>query len=150
MKICIANYNRKMLIEKFWFPIIISGVLELLRLSLQGILQRQFSLNMCILYQVSGMEDGQRKVSTLRGIRRTSEVLLGGTLEKENFARRGRLTGIFNEAETVENTPPPPSGALTRSKSQPDFLQQLQNEDNKLHQEHSSIFVRPMGSIVIR
>lgn len=104
-----------------------------------------------INFQISGIEDGKRKVSTLRGIRRSSEVLLGGTLEKENFGRRARLDGVFNEAEYIDNSPAPPSGGLTRSKSQPDFLQQLRNEDNKLHQEPSSIFVRPgMGSIVIR
>lgn len=72
-------------------------------------------------------------------------------MEKDNLGRRGRLDNIFNEAEYIDNVPPPPSGGLTRSKSQPDFLQQLRNEDNRLHQEQPSIFVRPgMGSIVIR
>ncbi|KAJ8956701.1 hypothetical protein NQ318_014056 [Aromia moschata] len=48
--------------------------------------------------------------------------------------------------------PPPPSGGLTRSISQPNFMQELQrNGDANLHQEPPSIFVRPgMGSIVIR
>lgn len=100
---------------------------------------------------MSGIEDGERRVSTLRGIRRGSEVLLGGTLEKENFGRRGRLSGVFNEAEYIENDEQTHGGGLTRSKSQPDFLQQLRNEDNKMHQDQQSIFVRPgMGSIVIR
>ncbi|KAJ8926377.1 hypothetical protein NQ314_021266 [Rhamnusium bicolor] len=84
-------------------------------------------------------------------IRRDSEVLYGGTLDNANH-RRGRLDGIFNEAEYIDNAPPPPSSGLTRSISQPDFMQELQrNGDANLHQEPSSIFIRPgMGSIVIR
>lgn len=72
-------------------------------------------------------------------------------MEKDHIGRRGRLDGIFHEAEYIDSTPSSLNSGLTRSKSQPDFLQQLRNEDNRLRQEPSSIFVRPgMGSIVIR
>ncbi|KAJ8970248.1 hypothetical protein NQ317_017610 [Molorchus minor] len=103
-------------------------------------------------FKVSEIEDGKRTVSSLKGIRRDSEVLYGGTIENINYQRRGRLDGIFNEAEYIDKAPPPPSGGLTRSLSQPDFMQELQrNGDANLHQEPPSIFVRPgMGSIVIR
>ncbi|VEN46065.1 unnamed protein product [Callosobruchus maculatus] len=99
-------------------------------------------------FKISGIEDGKRTVSSIKGIRRDSEVLYGGTLEATNFARRGRLDGVFNEAEQVGSNYPPPPGALIRSKSQPDFFQDIGRNDKK---EMPSIFVRPgMGSIVIR
>nr|CAI5860255.1 unnamed protein product [Callosobruchus analis] len=133
--------------------------------------------------KISGIEDGKRTVNSIKGIRRDSEVLYGGTLEATNFARRGRLDGVFNEAEQASNffyrntwlrcsrfkkyiqqnhyilstsfctilvgsKYPPPPGALIRSKSQPDFFQDIGKNDKK---EMPSIFVRPgMGSIVIR
>ncbi|KAG5898905.1 hypothetical protein JTB14_000153 [Gonioctena quinquepunctata] len=101
-------------------------------------------------FKVSGIEDGKVTVNSLKGIRRNSEVLLGGTLEGSSLKERGRLEGIFNESDYIDGSPP--SGALIRSKSQPDFLQQLRNNgDSLLHQEPPSIFIRPgMGSIVIR
>lgn len=101
---------------------------------------------------MSEVEDGKRTVNSLKGIRRDSEVLYGGTIENNSYTKRGRLDGIFNEAEYIDNTPPPPSGGLTRSISQPDFMQELRrNGDNNLNQEPPSIFIRPgMGSIVIR
>ncbi|XP_074036043.1 SAM_USH1G_HARP domain-containing protein Sans [Leptinotarsa decemlineata] len=102
-------------------------------------------------FKVSEIEDGRVTVNSLKGIRKNSEVLLGGTLEGSSFKERGRLDGIFNEAEYINNYQPP-SGRLMRSKSQPDFLQEMRNNsDNLLHQEPPSIFIRPeMGSIVIR
>ncbi|CAH1115901.1 unnamed protein product [Phaedon cochleariae] len=104
-------------------------------------------------FKISGIEDGKLTVNSIKGIRRNSEVLYGGTLEGSTFKERGRLEGIFNEAEYIDDSPtPPPSQGLTRSKSQPDFMQELRNNpNNKLHQEPPSIFIRPgMGSIVIR
>lgn len=92
-------------------------------------------------------------MNSLKGIRRDSEVLYGGTLETINLKERGRLDGIFNEDEYINaNQQAPPPGRLIRSKSQPDFLQEMRNNsDNKMQQEPSSIFIRPgMGSIVIR
>ncbi|XP_019868088.1 Usher syndrome type-1G protein homolog [Aethina tumida] len=94
-------------------------------------------------FKISEIEDGKRSVRSLKGIRRDSEVLYGGTIEN----RRGRLDGVFNEAEHV-NSAPPPSNGMIRSMSQPDFVQELANSDTK---EPQSIFIRPgMGSIVIR
>ncbi|CAH0564413.1 unnamed protein product [Brassicogethes aeneus] len=99
-------------------------------------------------FKISEIEDGKRSVRSLKGIRRDSEVLYGGTIDN----RRGRLDNMFNEAEFNNNNtaPPPPSNGMVRSLSQPDFLQQLQGSGDK-QQEPSSIFIRPgMGSIVIR
>lgn len=104
-------------------------------------------------FKVSEIEDGKRTVNSLKGIRRDSEVLYGGTIDNTaQYTKRGRLDGIFNEAEYIDNAPPPPSSGLTRSISQPDFMQELRkNGDNNLSQEPPSIFIRPgMGSIVIR
>lgn len=99
--------------------------------------------------QISEIEDGKRSVRSLRGLRRDSEVLYGGTLEN---TRRGRLDGIFNEAEQYQQKPIDGSASnLTRSLSQPDFMQQLQNGNEKIHQEPASIFVRPgIGSLAFR
>ncbi|CAG9856370.1 unnamed protein product [Phyllotreta striolata] len=103
-------------------------------------------------FKVSGLEDGKLTVNSLKGIRRDSEVMYGGTLEAVNLKERGRLDGIFNEAEFHSHEPAPPAGRLLRSKSQPDFLQEMRNNaENKMQQERSSIFDRPgIGSIVIR
>lgn len=87
---------------------------------------------------------------SLRGVRRDSEVLYGGTLEN---SRRGRLDGIFNDNEYNTNTiKANGNGNLTRSLSQPDFMQEIENENaDKIHQEPASIFVRPgIGSIAFR
>lgn len=81
-------------------------------------------------------------------MRRDSEVLYGGTLDN---TRRGRLDGIFNETEQNQQKPMDGSGNLTRSLSQPDFMQELQNGNEKIHQEPASIFVRPgIGSLAFR
>lgn len=100
------------------------------------------------------LQDGKASISKLSGIRRDSEVMYGGTLQRSAFEshRRGRLDGIFNEAEHVEkSSTPPPNNTLTRSVSQPDFLAEMQNNADKPLHESSGIFIRPgMGSIVIR
>ncbi|XP_066258299.1 ankyrin repeat and SAM domain-containing protein 4B-like isoform X1 [Euwallacea similis] len=105
-------------------------------------------------FKISTIENGKASVSKLTGIRRDSEVIFGGTLQRSAFEphQRGRLDGLFNEAEQVGNNPPTsPSNGLSRSVSQPDFLAELQNNADKPLQEPSSIFIRPgMGSIVIR
>lgn len=104
-------------------------------------------------FQISEIEDGQRSVRSLRGVRRDSEVLYGGTLDNN---RRGRLDGIFNDNEYNSNTIKANGNAnttnLTRSLSQPDFMQEIANENaDKIHQEPASIFVRPgIGSIAFR
>lgn len=90
---------------------------------------------------------------SLRGVRRDSEVLLGGTLDNN---RRGRLDGIFNDNEynsnTIKANGSNGNSNLTRSLSQPDFMQEIENENaDKIHQEPASIFVRPgIGSIAFR
>lgn len=98
---------------------------------------------------MSEIEDGKRSVRSLRGVRRDSEVLYGGTLDN---SRRGRLDGIFNDSEYDSGTIKPVNGNLTRSLSQPDFMQEIENENaDKIHQEPASIFVRPgIGSIAFR
>lgn len=105
-------------------------------------------------FKVTTIEKGKASISKISGIRRDSEVLFGGTLQRSAFDshQRGRLDGLFNEAEQVApKAPPPPTNGLIRSVSQPDFLAELQNNGDKTVQEPSSIFVRPgMGSIVIR
>lgn len=102
-------------------------------------------------FKVSGMEDGKFTVNSLKGIRRDSEVLYGGTLEGSSLKERGRLDGIFNEAESVNNVITPPPGRLIRSQSQPDFLQEMRNNADDKMQDSASIFIRPgIGSIVIR
>ncbi|XP_030751880.1 Usher syndrome type-1G protein homolog [Sitophilus oryzae] len=105
-------------------------------------------------FKVTTIQDGKASISKLSGIRRDSEVLYGGTLQRSAFEpyRRGRLDGIFNEAEQVDSAvPPPPSNGLTRSISQPDFLAEMQNNPDKPQNETSGIFIRPgIGSIVIR
>lgn len=103
-------------------------------------------------FKISEIEDGKQSVRVLNGIRRDSEVLYGGTL---NY-RRGKLDGVFNEAEAVDNgVPPPPSSGMIRSVSQPDFMHDLRGGDEggtpEKPKEPSSIFIRPgIGSIVIR
>lgn len=79
---------------------------------------------------------------------------MGGTLDN---SRRGRLDGIFNDAEYNTQSVSKPAnggttGGLTRSLSQPDFMQELENGvGEKIHQEPASIFVRPgIGSIAFR
>ncbi|XP_060522988.1 pre-mRNA splicing regulator USH1G isoform X2 [Cylas formicarius] len=106
-------------------------------------------------FKISTIQDGKSSVSKLTGIRRDSEVMYGGTLQRTAFEphRRGRLDGIFNEAEDVDGPggTPPPSNGMIRSMSQPDFLAELERNGDKPAQEPSSIFIRPgMGSIVIR
>ncbi|KAH1026213.1 hypothetical protein HUJ05_010763 [Dendroctonus ponderosae] len=105
-------------------------------------------------FKVTTIENGKASISKLSGIRRDSEVMYGGTLQRAAFEshQRGRLDGLFNEAEQVESrAAPPPSNGMLRSISQPDFLAELQNNADKPLQEPSSIFIRPgMGSIVIR
>ncbi|KAF7278685.1 SAM_USH1G_HARP domain-containing protein Sans [Rhynchophorus ferrugineus] len=105
-------------------------------------------------FKVTTLQNGKASISKLSGIRRDSEVMYGGTLQRSAFEphRRGRLDGIFNEAEQVEKTSTPPSNnTLTRSVSQPDFLAEMQNNADKPLHEPSGIFIRPgMGSIVIR
>lgn len=102
--------------------------------------------------QVSEIEDGKRTISSIKGYRRDSEILYSGTLES---GRRGKLDGVFNEAEHVNrrnSNAPPPSNGMSRSLSQPDFMQQLREEGlQKVNQEPASIFVRPgIGSIAFR
>ncbi|KAF5302068.1 hypothetical protein FQR65_LT08618 [Abscondita terminalis] len=104
-------------------------------------------------FKISEIEDGKRSIRSLSGLRRDSEVMLGGTLE---YSRRGRLDNVFNEPDyadstTSETNNTTPSVAnengLKRSVSQPDFMQQLDG-DNSLRQEPASIFVRPgIGSL---
>ncbi|CAG9835932.1 unnamed protein product [Diabrotica balteata] len=106
-------------------------------------------------FRVSHIEDGKLTVSSLKGITRDSEVLYGGTLEAVGFKERGRLDSIFNEAESITSVPTnptaPPPGRLTRSLSQPDFLQEMRKNAEDKMQEPASIFIRPgIGSIVIR
>lgn len=100
---------------------------------------------------MSEVEDGKRSVRSLRGYRRDSEVLYSGTLDG---TKRGRLDGIFNDAEYNGLQKATTNGApLTRSLSQPDFMQELQQENGlgKIHQEPASIFVRPgIGSLAFR
>ncbi|KAK9883455.1 hypothetical protein WA026_001633 [Henosepilachna vigintioctopunctata] len=102
---------------------------------------------------LSEIEDGKRTISSLKGYRRDSEILYSGTLEP---TRRGKLDGVFNEADQAdihnEDTPPPSNG-MSRSRSQPDFLQQLREENasKEVHEAPASIFVRPgIGSIAFR
>ncbi|KAL1494087.1 hypothetical protein ABEB36_009740 [Hypothenemus hampei] len=105
-------------------------------------------------FKITTIENGKTSISKLTGIRRDSEVMYGGTLQKSSFEahQRGRLDGLFNETEQIVNTIPNSSnGFLARSISQPDFMAEIQKNPDKPLQEPSSIFVRPgMGSIVIR
>ncbi|RZC31847.1 Ankryin repeat domain containing protein, partial [Asbolus verrucosus] len=100
-------------------------------------------------FKVSEIEDGKRSVRSITGIRRDSEVLYTNTIDP---IRRNRLETVFNEAEYIDSSPPPPpSNGLTRSISQPDFMHELENNGDKIHHEPASIFVRPgLGSIAIR
>lgn len=101
-------------------------------------------------FKVTEIEDGKKSVKSLKGFRRDSEVLYTGTI---NSMKKGRLEGLFNEAEYIESSPPPPpSNGLTRSISQPDFMLELEtNGDGKLPQQQAGIFVRPgIGSIAFR
>lgn len=85
----------------------------------------------------------------MRGFRRDSEVMFGGTLE---IPKRGKLDGVFNNnADSPDGRLP---SNLTRSLSQPDFMHELHNnnnnEDNSQH-EQGSIFNRPgIGSLAFR
>ncbi|XP_017783952.1 PREDICTED: Usher syndrome type-1G protein homolog [Nicrophorus vespilloides] len=103
-------------------------------------------------FKISEIEDGKRSVRHIQGLRRDSEVLYGGVLED---TRRGRLDGVFNEAESVlsPNQSNGGSGTLTRSISQPDFMHELEQNEPLHHQpvEPGSIFVRPgIGSLAFR
>lgn len=71
--------------------------------------------------------------------------MYGGTLEAP---KRGRLNGVFNDSDDTNTFP----SNLTRSISQPDFMQELGNGDNNdQEQEPASIFVRPgIGSLAFR
>lgn len=82
---------------------------------------------------------------SIKGYRRDSEVMYGGTLEN---SKRGRLESIFNESDAELQ---PATGTLTRSISQPDFMQELNNNSENVQQEPASIFVRPgIGSLAFR
>lgn len=72
--------------------------------------------------------------------------MYGGTLEAP---KRGRLEGIFNGSDAINNDRVP--NALTRSLSQPDFIHELNNNEDNVQQEPASIFVRPgIGSLAFR
>ncbi|CAG9774004.1 unnamed protein product [Ceutorhynchus assimilis] len=116
-----------------------------------GTVQRRILANKNNEFKISTIENGKTSISKVTGIRRDSEVIFGGTLQKSAFEphQRGRLDGLFNEAEQLNSKPIPPP--MIRSISQPDFLAELQKNGDKPLQENSSIFIRPgMGSIVIR
>lgn len=107
-----------------------------------------------ILFQISKIEDGKRSISSIKGYRRDSEVIFNSTMDN---SRRGRLDGVFSENDSSDTSSNP--GNLTRSVSQPDFIQELNNNNtnnntetntSSIH-EPSSIFVRPgMGSLAFR
>ena len=105
-----------------------------------------------LIIQISEIEDGKKSVRSLKGYRRDSEVMYSGTVEN---TKRGRLNGVFNgngsvtdEVDTLEEDVPPAPGPLTRSISQPDFVHELTNDENR---EPASIFVRPgIGSLAFR
>ncbi|XP_018326475.1 Usher syndrome type-1G protein homolog [Agrilus planipennis] len=97
-------------------------------------------------FKISEIEDGKRSVRSIRGVRRDSEVMYGGTIDPP---RRGLLENVFNEADYATNENKEPTN-LTRSVSQPDFVQELNNNEN-IHQEQSSIFNRAgLGSLAFR
>lgn len=99
----------------------------------------------CVYLQISEIEDGKRSVRSIRGFRRDSEVMYGGTLDAP---KRGRLDDVFNEAEEHNIFP---HSNLTRSISQPDFMHELNNNEDNISQEPASIFVRPgIGSLAFR
>ncbi|XP_045476823.1 Usher syndrome type-1G protein homolog [Harmonia axyridis] len=103
-------------------------------------------------FKISEIEDGKRTISSIKGYRRDSEILYSGTLEQ---TRRGKLNGVFNEIEEVNtrnNYATIQSNGMSRSLSQPDFMQQLREEGlQKVDQEPASIFVRPgIGSMAFR
>ncbi|KAL3274448.1 hypothetical protein HHI36_015836 [Cryptolaemus montrouzieri] len=103
-------------------------------------------------FKVSDRSDGKMTMNSLKGYPRDSEILYSGTIGP---TKRGKLNGVFNEAEHVDRMndyTPPPSNGMSRSLSQPDFMQQLRAEEgNKRNQEPASIFVRPgIGSIAFR
>lgn len=113
---------------------------NLLKTSLKNML-----LNYGFFIQVSEIDDGKRSVRSIHGFRRDSEVMFGGTLD---VPKRGRLDGVFNESD--ENNRFPHSN-LTRSMSQPDFMHELNNNEENTQQEPASIFVRPgIGSLAFR
>lgn len=95
--------------------------------------------------QISEIEDGKRSVRSIKGYRRDSEVMYGGTMEN---SKRTLLEGIFNESDAeLQST----TGTLTRSISQPDFMQELNNNSETIQQERAGIFVRPgIGSLAFR
>ncbi|XP_050298710.1 pre-mRNA splicing regulator USH1G isoform X2 [Anthonomus grandis grandis] len=105
-------------------------------------------------FKVSVTENGKSSFSKLTGIKRDSEIMYGASVQRSIYDshQRGRLEGLFNEAEQIgSNAPPPPTNGMIRSVSQPDFLVELEKNGDKPLHDIGGIFVRPgMGSIVSR
>lgn len=78
--------------------------------------------------------------------------MLKGTKEKIFLAKRGKLEGIFNEAESIDYLLPSSNqDRLTRSISQPDFIHEIGKEVEKYQHEPAKFFSRPeIGSMIIR
>lgn len=86
---------------------------------------------------ISTIEDGKRTTRSIKGSRHDTDVLLTGAIEGTGA---NHLESMFNEAEDALDNTISGSGTLHRSKSQPDFLQQL-------NENQASIFSRPdLGS----
>jgi len=105
-------------------------------------------------------ENGTRSIRSIQGVRRDSEVLYVGTFNTAAGVpgKRGKIADVFevdsnDEENSAEKSAQETYGTLSRSFSQPDFLQNNSPDDEDLRedvmlQRPSGLFDRPMmGSL---